>query len=92
MSLKKAMLVGTGLFQYIFGAAPAYATLGVDIGSVAREAQSSHVFGPAIAATAILSRGEHATNVAFGLILGFATYMFPFEDKVPVVLFHLVCF
>ena len=76
------MLVGTGFFQYIYGAVPAFSTLGVNIGQVARDAYKHEVFGPAIAAVAIVSRSEHATNVALGLMLGYATYMLPFEDKV----------
>ncbi len=75
------MLVGTGVFQYIFGATPMFSTLGVNIPAVAREAYENDTFGPAIAAAAILSRSEHATNVALGIMLGYATYMLPFEDK-----------
>ncbi len=76
-----AMLVGTGLFQYVYGAVPAFATYGVNILSAARDAEQHASLGPVVAAAAAMSRQEHVSNVCLGLVLALATYMLEFQQK-----------
>jgi hypothetical protein len=77
-----AMLVGTGLFQFVFGAIPAYTTLGVNVVSAVHEtAESGGLVANALAASAILAQQASVSHVCLGIVLALATYMLEFQQK-----------
>lgn len=84
------MLIGTGVYQFTFGAVPMYNAFGVDIKDGARQALHEDVFGPIVAISAISARSEYATNIVFGCLLAYVAYLFPFEMKGPLHLFVAV--
>lgn len=85
-----AVLIGHGLYQFVSGGRHAMASLGVNVVQVADQLQqqqqqehhnSNDFGGSVLAALAVSVRGEHATGIAFGILLAYASYMLSFEAK-----------
>jgi len=73
--------VGFGVYQYAFAGVPLYTSLGVDIQKATKGVRDDDDLAPVLAAVAAESRVSSSMFIAFGILLGYVSWVLPFEWK-----------